>query len=100
MVAGGKPSVPVVMLKNTGDTGRCNNIKILFKAPGADTIKISIREDSAGNPGRWYTHRSDMRATDADYKGLKEYIDYDLQVEAINKYGKTLSPILTRKKCH
>lgn len=99
LAGGRKPAVPIIEYKNTSEGGHCNKIKILFKTPGADTVKISIREDSAGNPGKWYTNTSNPRAKDGDYSGLKENIDYDFQVEAINQYGKSLSPVLTRKKC-
>lgn len=98
-MSGTAPATPFIELKNTSEVGHCSKVKILFKAPYADTIKIAIREDSAGIAGRWYAHVSNPRAIDADYSRLKEYIDYDFQVEAINKYGRTLSPILTRKKC-
>jgi hypothetical protein len=95
----GKPEIIVATLKDMSDNGLCDKVKLQFTVTGSTTIKLSIREDSAGIPGRWYTGKSNPRANDADYKGLKEYIDYDFQVEAINANGSTLSPILTRKKC-
>jgi hypothetical protein len=99
-IPGHPPGVPYAELKNTSDSGRCNKIKIRFKkAPDTDSIKICMRENKDGVPGEWYVHKSDPRANDADYSGLNESIDYDLRIQAINKYGTTYSPILTRQKC-
>jgi hypothetical protein len=96
---GKKPPVPIISLQNTSDSGHCNKVKIVFKVLGAEAVNVFIRQDSAGIKGKWYGDKSSVRASDADYKGLKEDIDYDFMVEAINKYGKSQSPVITRYKC-
>lgn len=93
------PPAPIVTLQNTSDSGRCNKVKLLFKVQGTESVKLYIREDSAGVQGKWYSNTSNPRAKDADYNRLKENCDYDFKVEAINQYGKTESQVLTRHKC-